>query len=669
MICPRPFRVGMVQINTAFSGLNYFPYSVGMLEAYARVHLTNPERYEFLVPIYARNRVKDAVQKLVGADVVAFSVYVWNEQISLAIARELKRERPEIVTIFGGPQVLNRSEEIEAYLRMHPYLDIAAHGEGEQVFCEFLERLPARDWVNVPGVSYLTREGEFVQHARPSRIADIDKLPSPYLDGVFDKLITAYPDERWIALWETNRGCPFSCTFCGWGAAVATKVRKRGLERLFAEVDWFADYDVVYISCADANFGIFPQDLEIAEYVAKVKQERGCFPNGFSVQNTKNTTDRAYRIQKILSDNGLNRGVVLSMQSLDETVLKNIKRTNIRLQQYEELQHLFRRDRVETMCDLILGLPGETYDSFANGVSTLIERGQHNRIQFNNLSVLPDAEMWNPDYRRAFGMETVMTRIINIHGRRDDFDEVPEYQPLVIATSSMPRRDWVRTRAFGWTAGFLHFDKVFQIVLVMARELTGLTYRELLELFTEDTQGAVPNRFETIAELRDFFLSKAEDIQRGGEEYCHSKEWLDIWWPADEYAMIKLVSGGRLNSFYSEALEVIGIRLELQKKQVDPSVFEVLRDAARLNQALIKVPFQDVDLEIRVGWNILDVWNGVLSGIPVPLKKGEYRYRIDRTSERWESWMDWCREVVWFGNKRGAYLYGNAPTEQLAGHF
>ncbi len=665
---PRVFKIGTVQINTAFSGLNYFPYSVGMLEAYARAHLTNLEQYEFFVPIFARDSVHDSVDKLVDADAVAFSIYVWNEQISLAIARELKRERPGIITIFGGPQVLDRPEEIEAYLRAHPYIDIAAHGEGEQVFREFLAQLPERNWTNVPGVSYLTSEGEFVQHARPPRITDLEKLSSPYLDGVFDKLIAAYPNERWIALWETNRGCPFSCAFCGWGAAVATKVRKRGLGQLFAEVDWFADKNVAYISCADANFGIFPQDLEIAEYVAKVKGERDCFPNGFSVQNTKNTTERAYRIQKILSDNGLNRGVVLSMQSLDETVLKNIKRTNIKLSQYEELQYLFRRDRVETMCDLILGLPGETYDSFANGVSTLIERGQHNRIQFNNLSVLPDAEMWNPKYRRSFGMETVMTKIINIHGRRDDFNEVPEYQPLVITTASMPRPDWVRTRAFGWMAGFLHFDKVFQIVLVVAHELTNLTYRELLELFTEG-DSASEAQFPIITEIRDFFRSKAEDIQLGGEEYCHSKEWLDIWWPADEYAMIKLVSGGRFHSFYDEALEIIQVHLESLGRQIDASALDALKDAARLNQALIKVPFQNEDIEVVVGWNVLDVWNGVLAGIPVPLTKGEYRYRIDRTSERWTSWTDWCREVVWFGNKRGAYLYGNAPTEQLAGHF
>ena len=74
-----------------------------------------------------------------------------------------------------------------------------------------------------------------------------------------------------------------------------------------------------------------------------------------------------------------------------EKTLINIKRQNISLGTYEELQRRFTEDGIPTYSDFILGLPGETYDSFADGVATLIQNGQHNRIQFNNLSVLPNA--------------------------------------------------------------------------------------------------------------------------------------------------------------------------------------------------------------------------------------------------------------------------------------
>ena len=140
--------------------------------------------------------------------------------------------------------------------------------------------------------------------------------------------------ESWIGLWETNRGCPFRCTFCDWGSATAAKVTKFGEERLYREVDWFADKKIEYIFCCDANFGIQKRDVDIANYVAGVKKETG-YPVALSVQNTKNATERAYETQKILSDAGLNKGVALSMQSVDMTTLEAIKRDNISLGTHE----------------------------------------------------------------------------------------------------------------------------------------------------------------------------------------------------------------------------------------------------------------------------------------------------------------------------------------------
>src|SRR6185369_4657117 len=189
-------------------------------------------------------------------------------------------------------------------------------------------------------------------------------------------------------------------------------------------------------------------------------------PVALSVQNTKNATERAYLTQKILSDAGLNKGVALSMQSVDMTTLEAIKRDNISLGTYMELQRRFTKDKVETYSDLILGLPGETYESFVKGVDQLMENGQHNRIQFNNLSILPNAEMGDPAYQAKYGMVTIESKIINIHGERVESDaEIVEMQELVIATNTMPKDDWARTRAFCWWAGLLHFDKILQIPL------------------------------------------------------------------------------------------------------------------------------------------------------------------------------------------------------------
>ena len=79
------------------------------------------------------------------------------------------------------------------------------------------------------------------------------------------------------------------------------------------------------------------------------------------------------------------------MQTVDPHTLKAIKRDNISTKDYEELQKKFTDDGIATYTEVILALPGDTYDTFANGVSSVIQSGQHNRIQFNNLSILPNA--------------------------------------------------------------------------------------------------------------------------------------------------------------------------------------------------------------------------------------------------------------------------------------
>jgi len=233
----------------------------------------------------------------------------------------------------------------------------------------------------------------------------------------------------------------------------------------------------------------------------------------------------------------------------------------------------------------------------------------------------------------------------------------------VIATHSTPREDWVKTRVFAWMTAFLHFDKILQIPLMVTHELTGAPYREIVERFTD--KKALAN-YPVFQKTLSFFEDEARKIQAGGEEYVYSKEWLGIWWPADEYALIDIVSSGSLPAFYEEAEKV----LLTSFSEVGPAEFpEILREAVKLNQALLKVPFANQNLELNLSWNLLEFRRRVMSGENTKLEVGEFLFSVDRKSESWNSLRDWCERVVWWGNKRGAYLYGNAPVRELAGHY
>jgi radical SAM superfamily enzyme YgiQ (UPF0313 family) len=655
--------VGLVQINNSFSGQNYLPYSVALLQTYVQKNSADPARYRFLPPIYKRMRIADAVEILKDADLVGFSTYVWNGRISLEIARRLKVLKPGISIVFGGPHV---PDQPEAFLRANPQIDLAVHNEGERTFLKLLEAFPDRTaWRVLPGVSLIEANGTFVRNPNIDRVRDLDEIPSPFLDGAFDEIMAANPNESWIGLWETNRGCPFRCTFCDWGSATAAKVTKFGEERLFHEVDWFAEKKIEYIFCCDANFGIQKRDVDIANYVADIKKQTG-YPVALSVQNTKNATERAYETQKILSDAGLNKGVALSMQSVDMATLEAIKRDNISLGTYMELQRRFTRDKVETYSDLILGLPGETYESFVKGVDLLMENGQHNRIQFNNLSILPNAEMGDPAYQAKYGMVTVESKIINIHGERVELDDdVPEVQDLVIATAATPLDDWRRTRIFCWMTALLHFDKLFQIPLILAHGISGISYRDMIEAF----MGADRERFPMISEINAFFEGEARSIQKGGSEYVFSKEYLNIFWPADEYIFVKLTAEGKFDAFYAEAGRLLTETLEARSSGLP---LEIVDEAVRLNHALVHQPFVRTDLKVSLTYDLLDYWHKVRGGEQALLRKVPLVVEVDRKSKPYDNFQTWCREIVWWGNKKGAYLYSPRALEitpELAGHY
>ena len=653
-------NVGLVQINNSFSGQNYLPYSIACLESYLREHCANRDQLNFLPHIYKRAPINEIVTKMLGANIVGFSTYVWNAQISLEVARRIKAIEPETLIVFGGPQVPDKPE---AFLRENEFIDIVVHNEGERTFANLVEIYPSRNWETMTGISYLDNSDVFQASMPTPRMRDLSELPSPFMNGIFDNLVNDNPDEKWIGLWETNRGCPFRCTFCDWGSATAAKVTKFEDERLESELKWMAEKRIEYIFVCDANFGIQKRDVEIAESVAKIKSETG-FPQGFSVQNTKNATERAYLTQKIIADAGLNKGVALSMQSLDPKTLENIKRDNISLESYWELARRFTKDKVETYSDLILPLPGETYSSFCKGVDDLIRAGQHNRIQFNNLSILPNAEMGDPEYLQKHGMKVIRSEIINVHGSRVELgDDVPEFQELVVATATMGGEDWRKARSFAWMASFLHFDKLFQIPIIIALKNSDVTFTEIMERF----MFADADRYPVVSSIMDFFVDEARKIGEGGAEYVYSDDWLGIYWPADEYMFIKLTAEDKMDRFYSEAQDLIASLVTTRNPTMP---LEALEDAVKVNKMLVSQPFASDVLHCNLRYNVMDFWNDVREGLPANLVVAPTKIVIDRTQRSFDDLNEWCREVVWWGNKKGAYLYnGEAASEQLAGHF
>lgn len=699
-------NVGVVQINNSFENQNFLPLSIGYLQTYSQKYLENVDKFNFLLPIYKRVTVNNALEHLSDADMVFFSTYVWNFNISAAIAKKIKETRPNVTTVFGGCHIPEKSTNdypngTEDFLRAHPYIDIASTGEGEGAFMEILKRYPKlkssfvhmnekemadylmervynnldkrtqeqkmkakmltykiSGWGDVSSISSLDESGNLVSIPVARKIEDLNDIPSPYLNGFFNELMSKNGQEEWVALFETNRGCPFSCGYCDWGLLGKNKLVDFDLERIFNEIDWISENKIKFITCCDANFGIKKgRDLEIVEKFAENKLKYG-YPESVSVQNTKNSSDETYRIQKRMDETGLSKGVLLAFQSLSEKALKATKRQNISLEAYHNLQKRFNADKVATFSDIILGLPEETYESFTEGISILIENGQHNRMQFNNLSILPNTDFGNPDFQKKYGLEIVEGDIINNHGSREELpDNIYEKQKVVVATNAMPRENWVKARSFGYMTALLEFDKLLQIPLALMNSQYDFRYKDIIEKFRETKSESMP----IITEINRVFEDQARNIQNGGPEYINSQKWLDIWWPADEHIFIKLATERKLNEFYAESKQILDNTIE--ERGIKKSKF--IQEALILNKELIKLPYQTSNLDMNTSYNIWDVYRANLSGEKVPISDGVYKNFADRTSITWNSWEEWCRKVIWYEHKKGTHIYNCKSTEVI----
>jgi radical SAM superfamily enzyme YgiQ (UPF0313 family) len=641
-------KVGLVQIGDKFGNQYYLPYSIGLLQAYAQKKLKNPEEFVFLLAIYKKIKIDKSIDYLLEADIVFFSTYIWNHKISLEIAKGIKQRKDDCIIVFGGPQVPESADEMKIFLRNYPFIDIGCYGEGEIPFLSILENAKERSWKNVPSIGFTTKDNNFMYNPVSERIKNLNEIPSPYLEGIFDSLIEANPQEEWSALIETNRGCPHTCAFCYWGKKTRNKVYQYEMERVFKEIDWISQQKIEFVFCCDANFGLLKRDVDIVLKVTENKK-RYDYPKAFSIQNTKNSTEKIFMIQKILNDSGLQKGVNLALQSLNENTLKSISRRNITNKIYRDLQQMFTQNKIPTFSDLIIGLPNENYDTFTDGVSELIESGQHNRIQFINLTILENTEMSKPKYQKEYGLLIKELKAIPHHTIVDSELEVYETQNLVIGTATMLKEEWVKTRAFCWIMSLFYFNKLLQIPFILMNKICSVSYRELTEIFMVRS-----DRYSKISEILTFFITKAKEIQNGGCEHVASKEWLNIWWPADEYMFIKICVEGHLAAFYEEA--ELTISDFLKEKKIN-FYSKLLHDAVRLNKSLIKLPFIETDMDISLDYNIFEIYQGVLNGLDVPLKTGDFNYTIDRTSQKWATWDEWFREVVWYGTKKGAYLY------------
>src|SRR5262249_50663389 len=150
-----------------------------------------------------------------------------------------KQINPDILTVMGGPNISLEPERQAEYVRRHPEIDVYALGEGDflahtivQTYMDAGLSKRRLAQLELPSAVYRNADGEVMVNPTRPRHREVDEIPSPWLTGVQDEFF----DGHLAPMIETNRGCPFTCTFCVQGTGFYSKVHQLPVDRIKEEI-------------------------------------------------------------------------------------------------------------------------------------------------------------------------------------------------------------------------------------------------------------------------------------------------------------------------------------------------------------------------------------------------------------------------------------------------
>lgn len=494
------FQQGPKEFNA-----HYLPYSVGILWSYAQTFPLIRDNFKLDKLIWLRENIGSTLESIKDSDVAAFSTYVWNKNYNYALAKKFKEKNPNSIVIFGGPEVPITNKYI---FKKYPFIDIIIKGEGEITFKNLLEKLAEnKPFKDIPGL-LINENLESYDTGESQRISSLEDIPSPYLSGVFDNLIKEVKNVEWNATLETNRGCPYQCTFCDWGSLTYNKVKKFDLQRVFDELEWIGKNKCGFVSITDANFGMFiDRDNAIADKLLEVQAKYG-YPYTFSVAWAKNQKAEVFDIVfKLIKSPKFNQGLTVSVQSMDLDVLENIKRRNLDQHKISDIFSLCDKNNVPVYTEVILGLPGETKKSWKEGFWKLFRAGNHIGITILQAQMLENAEM-NLSQKELYQIKSVP--VYDYMSGSYNYDELQESVEVVISTKDMPFEDMLDSQVFSWYINTFHINGLTTYISRFLQKAHNVDYEEFYNKFYEFLQKD-PWFIKEFTELRHYYRNWMTD--------------------------------------------------------------------------------------------------------------------------------------------------------------
>ncbi|MBQ7654500.1 MAG: radical SAM protein [Clostridia bacterium] len=629
-------NVYFAQVCEIYGNSAYLPYGAGAIIANCLKYPEIACAYHFPDILFFREDIDVALSRYEDPYIAAFSNNIWNTEYNKVLAKRVKEKYPECIIIFGGHNI----GKDDKFLRTEPYIDILSFGEGEETFADLLKKLPTGDISDVKSIAY-RKDDEIITTPR-GYYGDLSSFPSPYTAGVFDTIIEKYKDLQLDVIMETNRGCPYSCAYCEWDGF--GKMRLFPMEKIKAEIEWMAKNKIQYVLCGDSNFGLFKRDLEITDALVKAKRKYG-YPKIFRVCYEKNSAERVFQICKTLNAEGMDKGATISFQTMCPEALENIGRKNLTLEHFSYLMKKYSEAGIPTYSELILGLPGETFESFAKGICTLIKNGQHSEIFVFSCDLLPCSPMAEEEYLKKYKIETVKVNFLTLHGTADSKTDIGETYDVIRSTYSMDRDSWVKAYMFSIYIQAFHAFPILRNFAIYLYEDTKTEYYDFYTEFIEYLLKSPGYLGDVCRKVK----KKLDDSLKDGKHYASSKTG-NVNWSLEE--------GVFLETMYDYEASADEIMPYLRRFDIPEDIFE---DLTKYQTAMLRKPYEK-EHSVELKYDFPSYFNNVYSRNYQPLQKRKtlIKFTPERTFDDFETY---AREIVWYGRRKEAALYKKKEIE------
>ena len=466
---PLKIYLSNLTYNTISIATDAFPLNVGCVASYAK------KKFNDKIDITLFKYIDD-LDKMIHEyppDILGMSNYIWNYNLGLEFFRMMKEINPNTVLVWGGPNFPLDWFSQQEFMKNHSEFDIYVPIRGENGFSNIVEKMLVNKLSfnkekllaePIPGCISRDLSGKILYAFENEQIKHLDDIPSPYVIGLMDKFF----DGQLNPLIQTSRGCPFSCTFCTDGTDLVRQVTKFSQKYISDELFYIAKHvpdNVHTLHIADLNFGMLPGDLDTCNIIKEIKEIYN-YPQQIIASTGKNRKEQIIDAIKLL--NGT-MSLTMSVQSMNQTVLQNIKRDNISLDHMMALAPTIKETGLLTKAEVILSLPGETYDSTMETIRKLVQANMDD-ITIHTCILLHGSEMNTPEERKKWNFKTKFRIVPRDFGILSNGKRVCEYEEVIIASNTITFEEYVELRLLSLALWINTKGVVYDALLKFLRE-------------------------------------------------------------------------------------------------------------------------------------------------------------------------------------------------------